>query len=104
MKIATFSMHDFEASFLNEANIKHQFEMTYFKTALTPQTAQLAHDCEAITCFVTDQLNAETLKILSQGKTRFIALRSAGFNHVDLKAAKEYGFTLQLKGISSNAF
>jgi len=94
MKVAIFSMHTFEAPFLIQANCPFQFDISYFDSRLSPQTAKLAHDYDAIACFVTDQLNAEVLAILAQGKTRFIALRSVGFNHVDLNAAKQYGFTI----------
>lgn len=94
MKTAFFSMHPFEKPFLEQANSHYHFQLEYFSAALSAQTARLAEDYEAIACFVTDQLNAEVLHILSTGKTRFIALRSAGFNHVDLNAAKQYGFTI----------
>jgi D-lactate dehydrogenase len=43
---------------------------------------------------VNDQLNADVLALLASGGTRMIALRSAGFNHVDLRKARELGFTV----------
>lgn len=94
MKVAIFSTHSFETPFLTQSNLEFQFDIHYLDSRLSPQTARLAHDYDAIACFVTDQLNAEVLAILAQGKTRFIALRSVGFNHVDLNAAKQYGFTI----------
>jgi D-lactate dehydrogenase len=43
---------------------------------------------------VNDQLDAEVLKALCTGGTQLIALRSAGYNHVDLTAAKNLGLTV----------
>lgn len=43
---------------------------------------------------MTDQLNAEVLQLIANNGTKLIALRSAGFNHVDLAAAKRLGLTV----------
>lgn len=92
MKVAVFSSHKFEIPFLNEANSKDQpLEIKYFDLHLAPETAKLAHGFEAIAVFVSDKLDRSTLETLAQGGTKFIALRSAGYNHVDLKSAADFG-------------
>jgi D-lactate dehydrogenase len=48
----------------------------------------------AVCAFIADQLNSQTLTTLSAGGTRLIALRSAGFNNVDLATAAELGLTV----------
>lgn len=54
----------------------------------------LAKGAEAICAFVNDDLGRNTLEILSQAGVRLVALRSAGFNHVDLEAAREIGMLI----------
>lgn len=93
MKIAVFSTKVFEKPFLIAAN-QQQHELVFFDNALTEQTAILASGYEAISCFVTDNLSAPVLNILAKNGTRLIALRSAGFNHVDIPAAKKLGLTV----------
>lgn len=94
MKIAFFSVNDFEKPFLLHANEKHQHELHFFNERLTARTVALAADFPAVSCFVTDELNKDVLTILAKGHTRTIALRSAGFSHVDINAAKKLGLTV----------
>lgn len=94
MKVAIFSTNDFEKQFLIDANQKHQHDLHFIEAALTPQTVTLAQNYSAISCFVTDQLNQEVLARLEKYKVKLIALRSAGFNHVDLGVAKKLGVTV----------
>lgn len=94
MKIAFFGVNNFEKPFLLHANEKNQHELHFFDGRLTTQTAALAADFPAVSCFVTDELNKDVLAILARGHTRTIALRSAGFSHVDMNAAKKLGLTV----------
>lgn len=94
MKIAIFSTQSFEKPFLMTANAAHQHELVFFDHALNEQTVTLATGFTAISCFVTCQLTAPVLKQLAQQGIRFIALRSAGFNHVDLSCAKTLPITI----------
>jgi D-lactate dehydrogenase len=94
MKIAFFDTHQFDRNaILKEINdFKH--EITFFDTRLTEQTANLAINYPCVCAFVNDRLDSKTLRILSTGGTQLIALRSAGFNHVDLKEAKDLGLRI----------
>lgn len=87
MKLAVFSAHAFEVPFLKEANRVPGHELVFLDVCLSLETAALARDCAGVSCFVTDDLSAPVLKILAAQGTKFIALRSAGFNHIDLAAA-----------------
>lgn len=91
MKIAVFSTKPYDQRFLEEANRRYSKNITYFEHRLTVETVPLAEGFEVVCAFVHDHLNAEILKLLCKGGTKFIALRSAGFNNVDLKAAKSLG-------------
>lgn len=94
MKIAVFSAQPFERPFLKAANQPYQHDLNLIEAKLTRQTVALAAGYPTISCFVNDKLNADNLKILASNGTQLISLRSAGFNHVDMVAAKELGLTV----------
>jgi D-lactate dehydrogenase len=94
MQVAMFSVHAFDRAFFDEANAAHGHDLHYLEARLTAATASLARDCPAVCAFVNDQLSADVLEILASGATRMIALRSAGFNHVDIGRARDLGFTV----------
>ncbi len=88
MKIAIFSTKPYDREFLEAANAR-QHEMTFFEPRLTIETASLADEFDAVCVFVHDKLDRETLQVLKDGGTNLIALRCAGYNNVDLEAARE---------------
>lgn len=94
MDVAVFSTRPYDQKFLDPAAQKHGHAITYFEPRLTQQTAPLAAGFPVVCAFVNDKLDGEVLKQLAAGGTRLIALRSAGFNHVDLVAASEFGLTV----------
>jgi len=75
----------------NQYNETFGFELAYFESSLTTQTAALAGNAEAVCVFVNDKLNAEVIDTIAQQGVKIIALRCAGFNNVDLDAAKRNG-------------
>ena len=89
MNVAFFDTHSFERKVFEEKN--HDLNFKFFEMKLNSESAYLAKDCEAVCAFVNDKLDAECLRILSSVGVKLLALRSAGFNHVDLLAAKELG-------------
>ena len=86
MKIAFFSAKIYDREFFNRYPGNH--EIIYFEAPLNEQTVDLAKGCNAVCAFVNDKLNADVLKALSASGIKLAALRSAGFNNVDLVAAK----------------
>ena len=86
MKIAFFSAKIYDKDFFNQYLVGH--EIIYFEAPLNEQTVNLAQGCNAICLFVNDTLNAAVLKALSASGIKLAALRCAGFNNVDLAAAK----------------
>ncbi|HEY8269387.1 MAG TPA: 2-hydroxyacid dehydrogenase [Pseudobdellovibrionaceae bacterium] len=89
MKIAFFDTHAFERNIFQKENTEFKHEITFFETRLTEQTANLAAGYPCVCAFVNDRLDSKTLRIIAASGTRLIALRSAGFNHVDLEAASD---------------
>lgn len=93
MKILNYSTHRFEKPFLLSANQKwHQLDFT--EACLSPQTVELAKGYDAVAIFVNDNASTPVVEALHAIGIRYILLRSAGFNHVDYKKAKELGIRL----------
>lgn len=90
MQIAMFSTKSFDRDYFKRANEKHSFDMQYYEPRLSPQTATLASGSPVVCIFVNDVADAETIEQLAANGTRFIALRCAGFNNVDLQAAADH--------------
>ncbi len=91
MKVAVFNTKTYDRQFLTDANAESGHELVFFEPRLTPDTASLASGFEAVCVFINDELHAETLKIIASTGTKLVALRSAGFNHVDLHTAAKLG-------------
>ncbi|MDT8274294.1 MAG: 2-hydroxyacid dehydrogenase [Desulfomonilia bacterium] len=91
MRVGVFSTKAYDREFFDVVNQHHRHELIFFEPRLTTSTATLAADFPAVCIFVNDILDAPALEILSQGSTRLIALRCAGFNNVDVKAAHDHG-------------
>jgi D-lactate dehydrogenase len=94
MNMALFSAQPYDRRFFESANVAGRQTITFLGQRLTPATADLAQGQEAVCAFVNDQLSAEVLVRLQAGGTRLIALRSAGYNQVDLAAAARIGLTV----------
>lgn len=90
MNISIFSAQPFEIPYLQQANAgKH--ELRFLDAALTLNTVRLAEGSEGVAIFVNDDASAPVLEKLQDYGVRYLALRSAGYNHVDLPKATELG-------------
>jgi D-lactate dehydrogenase len=94
MRVAVFSTKPYDRAFLESANQAHGHELVFFETRLAAATTALAKNFPAVCVFVNDHLDAPTLGALAQGGTRVVALRCAGYNNVDLKAAGALGLAV----------
>lgn len=94
MDIAFFSTKPYDRHFFGRANAERGHSLLFLEARLTTATAPLARGHPAVCAFVNDQLSADVLEILAAGGTQLIALRSAGYNHVDLAAAERLGLTV----------
>lgn len=94
MKLAVFSVKPYDSRFLTAANEGAKHELTFFEPRLTPETARLAEGFPGVCAFVNDRLDESVLVTLHKQGTRLIALRCAGFNHVDLAAAERLGLVV----------
>jgi D-lactate dehydrogenase len=94
MIVAVFDTHHFDRMALEKQNAGHGHDLRFFDARLERKTAKLAAESGAICAFVNDLLDRPTLAALSEIGVRLIALRSAGYNNVDLAAARELGLTV----------
>ncbi len=93
-RVAVFSTKPHDERFLTEANERHGHELVFLEAGLGPGTAVLATGCGAVCAFVNDDVGADTVDRLAEVGVGLIALRSAGYNHVDLAAAERHGITV----------
>ena len=70
---------------------RYGFEFNYHRSHLNGNNTSLAQGADAVCIFVNDTADAATIRSLAAMDVKLIALRCAGFNNVDLKAAAEYG-------------
>ncbi len=91
MKVAVFSVKPYDRQFFELINANYGHDLTFFEPRLTPETAVLAEGFSCVCVFINDRLNEETLRTIARQGTKYIALRCAGFNNVDLKVAAELG-------------
>ncbi len=94
MRIAVFSTKQYDRQFLDAANIHAGHELVYLESRLTLQTAVAAEGAQAVCAFVNDELKANVLNALARHGIVLVALRCAGFNNVDLVAARDLGITV----------
>lgn len=87
IKIAFFDAKPYDIESFDRTNKDFGFKITYFANHLSRETASLAQGHETVCAFVNDILDKETLDILCRHKVQLIALRAAGYNNVDFKAA-----------------
>ncbi len=77
----------------NEAR-EEPLDLEFREPRLDATTVGLADGFDAIVPFVNDVLDAAVIGRLAEGGTRLLALRSSGFNHVDVRAAEDAGMTV----------
>ena len=94
MEIAFFSTKDYDRQFFDQANSSGDHSIVYHEPRLTPETIPLALGAEAVCVFVNDVVNRNVLHQLADNGLKVVALRCAGFNNVDLEAARDYGVSV----------
>lgn len=94
MRVLLFSSQHYDQESFTQAAASRALELHFQSARLTPDTAPLAQGFEVVCAFINDDLGAEVLQRLASGGTRLIALRSAGYNHVDLAGAAKLGLTV----------
>ncbi|MCB0361865.1 MAG: 2-hydroxyacid dehydrogenase [Bdellovibrionales bacterium] len=104
MKVAFFDTHAFEKPIFTTQNESFKFELDFLETRLNSSTASLAKGCKVVCSFVNDKIDRKCIEALNEIGVQLIALRSAGFNHVDLEAAQSNSLIIaRVPGYSPHA-
>lgn len=90
MNVTLFNMRGYERDLFERLKTP-ELNLKYVTERLTLDTADAARGSAAVCCFANDQLQAPVLQRFGELGVKLIALRSAGYNHVDLEAAKRAG-------------
>lgn len=91
MKLAIYSTKQYDRKYFELVDKKFGYELEFFDFLLTSKTAKNAVGCDAVCIFVNDDGCRAVLEELAEMGVKILALRCAGFNNVDLAAAKELG-------------
>lgn len=91
MKLAVYGTKNYDRKYFELVNQRYGFELVFFDFMLSQPTAKTAAGCDAVCIFVNDDGSREVLAELAAVGVKTLALRCAGFNNVDLEAAKELG-------------
>lgn len=94
MNVAVFNSKPYDEIFLSQAASKHPHQLTFLEARLSEETAVMADGFDAVCVFVNDQLTDKTIARLASGGVKSIALRCAGFNNVDMVAAREHSMNV----------
>jgi len=94
MQIAFFNTKRYEKQPFEDANRESGHQFRWIDLPLRAETADLARGCEAVCVFVNDQVDAAAIIRLKEAGVRLVATRSAGYNHIDVPAARAAGLTV----------
>jgi D-lactate dehydrogenase len=88
LTVSFFDTKSYDREYFERADGADQLRFRFHEFRLTSETVSTAEGAQAVCVFVNDQLDAGCLRQLAELGIRLIALRCAGFNNVDLTAAK----------------
>ncbi|MCL2563431.1 MAG: 2-hydroxyacid dehydrogenase [Oscillospiraceae bacterium] len=86
--VAFFDTKSYDKVWFDRLKHRHGIDLKYYDNRLNRDTAIMASGCRAVVAFVTDQIDAPTIDMLRRVGVEAVSLRSAGYNHVDLRYAE----------------
>lgn len=103
MRIAFFSTKPYDRIWFEPMGKEYGFDIHFYEMPFQEETITLAIGYDAVCIFVNDYVSAQMIKQLYEMKVKAILLRSAGFNHVDVKAAEDKILILRVPSYSPEA-
>lgn len=88
VKIAFFDAKSYDRESFGQINKEYGYDIHFYKERLSLESVELAKGKDVVCIFVNDECNAAVIDCLISMGIQLIALRCAGFNNVDIKAAK----------------
>ena len=92
--VAFYDTKPYDREYFERALEANRLRRQFHEFRLTSETAASVDGAQAVCVFVNDRLDAPCLEQLHQAGVRLVALRCAGFNNVDLTAAKSLGLAV----------
>ena len=92
--IAFFGVKPYDETSFKEKNKDFGYELRYYKGHLNLNNIILTQGADAVCIFVNDIADAEVIRKMAENGVKLLALRCAGYNNVDLNAAKANGITV----------
>ena len=89
LRVAFFDTKPYDRIYFDALKDNYGIEIEYFESKLSPRTAVMAKNVKAVVAFVNDDVCKETIEVLKENGVEIIAMRCAGYNNVDLVAAKD---------------
>jgi D-lactate dehydrogenase len=87
ISIAMFDAKPYDRQFFDEANKKFHYRISYFENHLSPEAVALAEGHDVVCAFVNDVISSKVIAAIKDRGVKLIAMRCAGYNNIDLKAA-----------------
>ena len=87
IKTAFYDAKEYDRPSFEHYGGQHGIQFRFLETKLNEDTVGLADGCDAVCVFVNDTVNAAVIDRLYEYGVKMIALRSAGYNNVDVQAA-----------------
>ncbi|MDD3382669.1 MAG: 2-hydroxyacid dehydrogenase [Bacilli bacterium] len=101
-KIAFFDAKPYDKVWFDKL-FKNKYDISYYEYKLNLETAQLTKGFDVVVAFVNDDLSEKVISVLSNNGVEFIAMRCAGYNNVDVKAAYKKIHVARVPGYSPYA-
>ena len=88
MRILFYGTKPYDKIWFEPLAADYGYEITFLDIQCTAQTVIFSKGYDAICVFINDTIDAQMIDILYENGVQAVLLRSAGFNHVDIRAAK----------------
>lgn len=88
VKVAFFDAKSYDRDSFNSVNKDFGFDIHYYKERLSMNSVSLSKGMDVVCIFVNAECDAQVIDELVKNGVKLVALRCAGFNNVDLTAAK----------------
>lgn len=88
MKITFYARKPYDEIWFGPLSKEYGVSIHFVEASLNKETLVLAEGSDAVCIFVNDPVDAEMIDIMHKMGIKAILLRCAGYNHVDVKAAK----------------
>lgn len=86
-KVAFFDTKPYDREYFDR--IEKSFEVKYFEEKLNAENADLSAGYDGVVAFVNDNIDSRTIRILTENGVKILAMRCAGYNNINFKAAHE---------------